>query len=118
MGMETDNLIVEKTTAFSLGILEFVQQLNKFEHKDIRAQILKSGTSIGANVMEAQGPESNADFIHKMKIAYKESMETKYWLHLCEKSDHLPSPQKLSSEIESIIRIIGKIIGSSKKGGK
>ncbi|WP_121460163.1 four helix bundle protein [Chryseobacterium defluvii] len=54
----------------------------------IANQLLKSGTSIGANIFEAQSSESRADFIHKMKIADKEAKETEYWLLLCENSEH------------------------------
>ena len=78
-------------------------------------QLFRSGTSIGANVREAQNAQSKADFIHKMKIAAKEADETQYWLQLCEKSKHYPDPNKfLTDTIESIIKILSKIISTSK----
>ncbi len=79
-------------------------------------QLFKSGTSIGANVHEAQNAESKADFIHKMKIAAKEADETLYWISLCEASKNYFSPsEEIKSNLHSIIRIISKIIGTSKR---
>jgi four helix bundle protein len=75
---------------------------------------LRSATSIGANVFEAQNAESKADFIHKMKIAAKESSETIYWLILCERSGNHQFDKKLRDDIDEIIRILSKIISSSK----
>jgi len=81
------------------------------------SQLFKSGTLVGANTWEAQNAESTADFIHKFKIAAKEADETSYWIELCKASKHYPNPQKiLFSELKSIIRIISKIIGTSKRG--
>jgi len=65
-------------------------------------------------VREAQGCESRQNFIHKMKIAYKEAEETKYWLELCSQSENYPDPEKLLEDIVSILRVLGKIIHSSK----
>jgi four helix bundle protein len=78
-------------------------------------QLFKSGTSIGANIREAQNAESRADFIHKMKIAAKEADETAYWLELCRKSENYPSAPELEKRIEDIIKILSKIISSAKK---
>ena len=76
------------------------------------SQIFRSGTSIGANIREAQNAESKADFIHKFKIAAKEADEVKYWLSLCKESEFYPNP---SEELQSINLILSKIISSSKK---
>ena len=65
-------------------------------------QLLKAGTSIGANIREAQNSESKADFIHKMKIAAKEADEAEYWLELCRQSANYPDPGELSTKIVSI----------------
>lgn len=79
-------------------------------------QLFKSGTSIGANVSEAQNAESKADFIHKFKIAAKEGEETIYWLKLCEASSLYPSPpNELQAELNEIMLIISKIIATSKR---
>jgi four helix bundle protein len=64
----------------------------------ISKQLLKSGTSIGANIHEAQNAESKADFIHKIKIATKELEETKYWLILCNESKNYPIPSSILKE--------------------
>jgi len=77
--------------------------------------LLRSGTSIGANVFESQHAESKADFIHKMKIAIKEANETLYWLLVCEKSESYPTNIILKNLSEELLRIISKIISSSKK---
>ena len=116
MRNDKDNVIVKKTFDFALQIIDYsekIRSLNKFE---MCSQLFKSGTSIGANTWEAQNAESPADFIHKFKIAAKEADETSYWLELCKASKHYPDPQKnLFSELKSIILIISKIIGTSKR---
>lgn len=76
--MERGNIIVSKTIAFSLDIISYAELLEEKKKYVIARQLLKSGTSIGANVHEAQNSESRADFIHKIKIAAKEVEETKY----------------------------------------
>ena len=113
---DKDNIIVQKTFNFSLEIILFTELLRK-EHKfELASQLFRSGTSIGANVKEAQNAESKADFIHKFKIAAKEADETTYWLELCLKSEILPSPKiDLLEEIKTITKILSKIISSTKK---
>jgi len=95
-------LIVELTLEFSLEIIRYCEELEKQRKYVIARQLLKSGTSIGANVSEAQSPESKADFIHKMKIAAKEASETAYWLVLCLKSENYPNCKILQEKILSI----------------
>ncbi len=113
------NLIVEKTLSFSIEIIKFSEQLELQKKYVIAKQLLRSGTSIGANVWEAQNAESKVDFIHKMKIAANEADETSYWLKLCELSETYPQPQKvIIEELTQIIRIISKIISSSKVDSK
>lgn len=70
----------------------YTEQLNNEKKYVIAKQLLRCGTSIGANIWEAQNAESKADFIHKMKISAKESEETKYWLLLCKHSENYPNP--------------------------
>ena len=114
MRNDKDNLIVDLTFKFSLAILEFCEGLERDKKYILARQLLKSGTSIGANVREAQNAESKADFIHKLKIAAKEAEETEYWLMLCKESPHYPNPETILDELQSIIRVISKIISSSK----
>jgi four helix bundle protein len=77
--MEKRNVVLEKSFEFALSIIEFSEQLEIKKKYVLARQILRSGTSIGANISEAQSCESKADFIHKLKIAAKEAEETKYW---------------------------------------
>ncbi|GAB3426041.1 hypothetical protein GCM10027516_29530 [Niabella aquatica] len=80
----------------------------------VAKQLLRSGTSVGANVFESQHAESRADFVHKMKIAIKEANKTLYWLLICERSENYPVNSSLKEMAEELIRIISKIIISSK----
>jgi four helix bundle protein len=79
MRNDKSNLIVEKSFQFAIDIVEFCDLLYENKKFVIGQQLLKSGTSIGANIREAQNAESKADFIHKMKISAKEADETEYW---------------------------------------
>ena len=108
------NLIAELTFEFALKIINFAELLEKDKKFIIARQLLKSGTSIGANVREAQNAESKVDFIHKMKIAAKEADETEYWLLLCDKSEGFPDCKMLLADCSSMIKILSKIIGISK----
>lgn len=78
---------------------------------DIARQLLRSGTSIGANTEEAIGAESKKDFIHKLSIAYKEARETKYWLRLLRDTNILEKKlaQSMINDCDDILAIIGKI---------
>jgi four helix bundle protein len=105
---------VDLTFDFALEIIEYCEKLEELRKYVIARQLLKSGTSIGANVNEAQNAESKADFIHKLKIAAKEADETKYWLKLCNLSKYYPDPVELFDKINSIINVLSKIISSSK----
>lgn len=109
-----DNVILNKTIAFSLAIIEYAEQLEEQKKYVVSRQLLRSGTSIGANVHEAQNAESKSDFIHKFKIAAKEVEEAKYWLVLCQSSKNYPDCKHLISKLEEIEKIITKIISTSK----
>ena len=109
-----DNLILRLTFEFSLEIIKYTEKLEMVRKFNLANQLFRSGTSIGANVREAQGCESRNDFVHKMKMAYKKAEETRYWLELCSKAESYPSPEGLFDKIISILRILGKIIHSSK----
>src|SRR3954467_1627124 len=106
MELGKGNVAVDKSFDLALGIIDFTEQLSKQGKTIIANQLIRSGTAPGALVAESQQAESKADFIHKMKIALKESNETHYWLSLCEKSAHLPSDLKLKSLCEEVIRIL------------
>ena len=114
MRNDKGNVIVDKTIEFSLSVVKYCEALEQDRKYVIAKQLLRSATSIGANVFEAQNGESKADFIHKMKIAAKEASETLYWLILCEKSESYQFNPKLRSDLDEIIRILSKIISTAK----
>lgn len=114
MRNDKDNLIIKLTLEFALEIIEYSELLEEHRKFVIARQILRSGTSVGANVREAQNAESKADFIHKLKIAAKEADETEYWLVLCEMSNNYPKNKLLKEKLHSIINILSKIISTSK----
>jgi len=107
------NLIVDLTFNFSIKIIDFTEDLESRRKYNMANQLFRSGTSIGANVREAQGAESKDDFRHKCKIAYKEAEETEYWLSLCKHAKNYPFEQGMYDDIQSIIKVLGKIISST-----
>ena len=109
-----DNLILQLTFQFALDVVVFAERLEQQHKYNLANQLFRSGTSIGANVREAQGCESKTDFLHKMKIAYKEAEETKYWLELCLHSENYPNTNELLESLASIQRVLRKIISSVK----
>ena len=113
--MERENAIVKLTFDFVLQIIEFAEILEERKKFVIANQTLKAGTSIGANVNEAQSAESLKDFIHKLKIADKEAKETRYWLKLCKYAKNYPFDDKLILNLEEIQKVLGKIISTSIK---
>lgn len=115
--MKEQNIILEKSFQFSLRIVKLFKHLmdNKVE-KTLRTQLLRSATSIGANVEEAIGGSSKKDFIHKLEIAYREARETRYWLRLFKEAELLEEKLAISflTDCEEIIKILSAIIKSSK----
>ena len=107
-----ENVIVKKSYAFSVRIVKLQKYLvcNKHEYVMSR-QICKSGTSIGANIAEAQRAQSTADFVAKLKIALKEANETQYWLKLLRDTDYLTKRgfTSLHNDLEEILRILTAI---------
>lgn len=109
------NIVVEKSIEVALQVIDFCDLLIESKKFVIANQLLRSGTSIGANVHEAQNAESKADFIHKMKIATKELEESKYWLTLCERAKKYPSNSVLKGNIDELGLILYKILSTSIK---
>lgn len=105
-----ENLIVKLSLDFAIDIVEYAELLDVNKKYVIARQLLKSGTSIGANIREAQNAESPLDFLHKLKIAAKEVEETDYWLLLCSYSKSYPDCGHLRTELVSIRNILNKII--------
>lgn len=112
---EGGNVIVDLSFEFSVRIIQFFDTLVENRKFVLSNQLLRSGTSIGANIREAQNAESKYDFIHKMKIAAKEADETEYWLMLCNKTMPNNNVDDLILKCQVLIRILSKIISSSKK---
>ena len=109
------NPILKLSFDFSLMIIGYCELLDTQKKYIISRQLLKSGTSIGANAMEAQNAESKADFIHKIKIAAKQGEESQYWLWLCEYAKSYPDCGLLQDKLEEINKVLGKILSTSKK---
>ncbi|MFC5272338.1 four helix bundle protein [Adhaeribacter terreus] len=110
----SDNVIVRKSFEFALTIIQYADALESERKYIIANQLLKSGTSMGANIWESQNAESKADLIHKLKIAAKEAKETEYWLLLCKSSDGYPAISDKLEKLLEIQKLLYGIIHSSK----
>lgn len=106
-----NNPIKERSFIFALSIIKLYKKLQRNNEFVISKQLLRSGTSIGANIEEATAAQSKKDFLHKMSIASKEARETTYWLRLLKESNLINiSVDKHLDEIDQIIKIITKIV--------
>ncbi len=112
----TDNIIVDKSFQFAIRIVNLYKHLSA-EKKELilSKQLLRSGTSIGANVAEGQRAQSKADFYAKMSVALKEANETEYWLRLLYKTEYLTKKEfeSIYSDIDEIIAILTSICKAS-----
>lgn len=111
------NIIIEKTDAFSDRIIKLSQYLEEEKHERIiRNQILRSGTSIGANTAESQNAQSRADFINKLNIALKEADETMFWIKKLHTGRYINQKgyDSLATDVVEIIKILTSIIKKSK----
>lgn len=113
-----DNPILKLTFDFSVQVVLYCELLEQKKKFVISKQLLKSGTSIGANIREAQNAESKADFIHKIKIALKEVEETEYWLEICKHVESYPDCDNLIIKLLEIRKILTKILATSKNNIK
>ncbi len=116
--MKENNVVLEKNYLFALRIIKlylFVSE-NKKE-KVISKQLLRSGTSIGANVEEAVGAQSKKDFFTKLNIAYKEARESHYWIRLLRDSEFLDNKhaESILSDCDELLKIIGTILNTVRK---
>lgn len=114
-----ENEVLSLSFAFAVRVVNLYRYLCEQKNEYVLSkQLLRSGTSIGANVNEAQEAQSKKDFVSKMSIALKEARETKYWIQLLSETDYLPSQhtkvKTLLSELNSIIKLLSSIIISSK----
>jgi four helix bundle protein len=115
--MKENNVVQEKSFAFALRIINLVKFLTDRREFVISKQILRSGTSIGANIEEAIGSCSDKDFLAKFAVVYKEARETLYWLKLLRESKMLDQIQSesLINDCEELLRIIGSIQKTMKR---
>jgi four helix bundle protein len=114
----SESIIANKTYAFALEIIKVYKYLVTVKKEFVLSkQLLRSGTSIGANVNEALSAQSTRDFIHKLSISLKESKETQYWLNLLKDSDFIDSEifNTLNSSCSEIIKILSSIILTTKE---
>src|SRR3954465_13744191 len=109
------NPILKLTLDFSILIIQYCEKLEAERKFVISKQLIRSGTSIGANSMEAQNAESKADFIHKIKIAAKEPDETQYWISLCEFATDYPSTDIIANKLLELQKILNAILGTVKR---
>ena len=115
--MKQDNVIKNKSIDFAVRIVNLVKFLVKhipYAEQPLCTQLLKSGTSIGANVRESEHAESTEDFIHKLKVALKEANETEYWLELSYRCEYINQRQydSLRNDCGELNRLLISILKS------
>lgn len=113
--MKENNLILDESYSFALEVMRLARKLRDAREFDLASQFWRAGTSIGANVEEAQAAQSRADFRSKMSIASKEARESCYWLRLARDGQVLPEAElePALEQVERIIRILTSIVKSS-----
>jgi four helix bundle protein len=113
--------VTSRTFAFAVRIVKLARHLDQTPGtpRTLAGQLLRAGTSVGANVEEAQGGQSRADFISKMNIALKEARETLYWLRLLQAAEICPEAQlaDLTREANEIVSILVTIVKKSRRNG-
>ncbi len=111
-----ENIIEIKSFNFAIRIVNLYKYLCKKDEFVLSKQLLRSGTSIGANIAEAEQAQSSADFTHKMSIALKETAETKYWLKLLKETKYIFEDEfnSIYEDCVEIEKILVSIIKSSK----
>lgn len=113
-----DNIILKLSFEFAVMIVRYSEELDNLRKFSIANQILRSGTSIGANIKESQNAESKKDFVHKLKIASKEADELEYWLFLCNELDSYPSSNGLIEKLVEIQKLLNSIISKTNENLK
>ena len=116
--MKEENLVLQKSKAFAVRIIRLYQFLNDGKKERVLSrQVLRSGTSIGANIKEAVRAQSTADFLSKMQIALKEASETEYWLELLGETGYITdeAANSVLQDCKEIIRLITAIVRTSKE---
>ena len=117
--MKCDDLIQRKSYSFAVRVVRLYQHLCAAKKEYVLSrQLLRCGTSIGANVEEAVGAQSRADFVSKLSVAYKEARETSYWIRILNDTGYLAPVQfdSIRSDSEELCRILVSILKSTKAG--
>lgn len=113
---EEKNVVLNKSFDFALSIIELYKTLKSKNEFVISKQLLRAGTSIGANVEEVNAAQTKKEFITKMSLASKEARETRYWLRLLNKSDIVNIKyEKYLNDIEELIKILTAIVKTSQQ---
>ena len=113
-----NNVVLEKSKAFALRIIKLYQYLCETKREFVLSkQVLRSGTSIGANVKEAACEQSTADFYSKLYISFKEATETEYWLELLHESGYISDKdfESIYADCQSILKLLSSITKNQKR---
>jgi len=118
-----DNIVLGKSFDFAVRIVKLYKYLCEDKREYVLfKQLLRSGTSVGANINEAQAGQSKKDFVSKMSIASKEARESKYWIQLLVETEYLDKNDKytksLINDIEEIVKLLTSIVKSSKENNE
>ena len=116
--MKDENVIKEKSVKFAIRIVDMYKYLSETKQENVMSkQLLRSGTSIGANVSEGVYAQSRNDFISKMSISLKEAAETEYWLELLIKTGYITEKQyhSINEDCREIIKVLAAIVKNTKK---
>ena len=116
--MAQDNIVQKKSFDFAVKVVKLAYQIQKEKKEyDLSRQIIRSATSIGANIEESMGGQSDKDFLHKVSISYKEARETEYWLRLMLEVELISKDQQeeLLENVREILRLLGAIRRTMKK---
>lgn len=115
--MDKNNIVFEKSKAFAIRIVKLYRYLNENKEYVISKQILRSGTSVGANIAEGNYAQSRADFVSKMSIALKEAGETEYWLELLRDTRYITERQftSIHNDCSELIKLLITIVRTAKE---
>ncbi|RYZ19772.1 MAG: four helix bundle protein [Chitinophagaceae bacterium] len=113
--LDPGNPLLQQSFEFALEIIAYCGQLKLLRHYEMSNQLFKSGTSIHAQIREAQHPESSADFVHKLKVGAKEASESEGWLLLCKYAPGFPDPSHLLMRLLPIQRMLTSSIATAKQ---
>ncbi len=115
-----DNVVLEKSFAFAVEIVEICEELTKARRYVLSNQLMRSGTSIGANISESEYAQSREDFIAKLSIALKEAAESRYWIRLLEAASSIDaiSAKRLTAAADEIIKLLTSSINTAKLNKK